>query len=99
MSSLQVLSMLQFQFNRNHNVTLAIFQLFSKLNLYNISESLYDIDVIGTAKFHSGFIAKIDGSGILPTSYIATVNAAYVNQAFSPFHSSSFRFTLATLFV
>lgn len=59
--------------------------MFSKLNLYNISESFYDIDVIGTAKFHSGFIAKIDGCGIQPTSYTSTVVTAYVNQSFSPF--------------
>lgn len=46
----------------------------------NNSQTLYDIDAIGTAKFHSGFIAKINESGILSTSYRSQVVDAYVNH-------------------
>lgn len=52
------------------------------------SQTLYDIKTIGIAKFHSGFIAKIDSSGILSTSYRSAVLEAYVNQSFCSEHSS-----------
>ncbi|KAG4072469.1 hypothetical protein HA402_004401 [Bradysia odoriphaga] len=44
-----------------------------------INQTLYDISAIGTAKFHSGFIAKIDASGILSTSYRSQVLEAFSN--------------------
>ncbi|KAJ6649861.1 hypothetical protein Bhyg_05102 [Pseudolycoriella hygida] len=44
-----------------------------------INQTLYDVDAIGTAKFHSGFIAKIDASGILSTSYRSQVVETYSN--------------------
>lgn len=46
------------------------------------SQTLYDLHVVGTAKFHSGFIAKIDASGILSTSYSSRVVDTFVNQFF-----------------
>lgn len=64
--------------------------IISKLILKIFSQTLYDIHAIGTAKFHSGFIAKIDASGILSTSYTSQVVDTYVKQSYSSSKMSSF---------
>jgi len=45
-----------------------------------INQKLYDIEASGVARYHSGFIAKIDASGILSTSLQSpTVLEGYCN--------------------